>query len=121
MALLYAAPGSRASTCCAAPSASSARATCSIGGIRPAGMGCGPHSSDDYLWLPYATCQYVQATGDTGVLDEQVALHRRPGTGPEEEAYYDQPQRSTEVATLYEHCVRARSSTACVSAGTGCR
>jgi cellobiose phosphorylase len=26
---------------------------------------------------------------------------------PEEEAYYDQPQRSTETATLFEHCVRS--------------
>jgi cellobiose phosphorylase len=26
---------------------------------------------------------------------------------PEEEAYYDQPQRSAEAASLYEHCVRA--------------
>ncbi|KXS31615.1 MAG: Cyclic beta 1-2 glucan synthetase, partial [Candidatus Gallionella acididurans] len=26
---------------------------------------------------------------------------------PEEEAYYDLPQRSTEAASLYEHCVRA--------------
>ena len=27
--------------------------------------------------------------------------------GPAEEAYYDLPQRSPEIATLYEHCVRA--------------
>ena len=73
----------------------------------PEGQGVRTHSSDDYLWLPYATCRYVQATGDTGVLDEQVAFIEGRALAPTEEAYYDLPQRSTEVATLYEHCVRA--------------
>ena len=73
----------------------------------PGGQGVRTHSSDDYLWLPYATCRYVLATGDTGVLDEQVPFLEGRELNPEEEAYYDQPQRSAEVATLYEHCVRS--------------
>jgi cellobiose phosphorylase len=47
------------------------------------------------------------ATGDTGVLDESVHFIEGRELNPEEEAYYDQPQRSTEAASLYEHCVRA--------------
>ena len=73
----------------------------------PNGQGVRTHFSDDYLWLPYATCRYVQTTGDTGVLDEPVHFLEGRELKPEEEAYYDQPQRSAEVASLYEHCVRA--------------
>ncbi len=73
----------------------------------PHGQGVRTHFSDDYLWLPYATCRYVLATGDTGVLDEPVHFLEGRELNPEEEAYYDQPQRSAEKASLYEHCVRS--------------
>jgi cyclic beta-1,2-glucan synthetase len=73
----------------------------------PGGQGVRTHSSDDYLWLPYVTCRYVQATGDTGVLDEQVPFVEGRALSPDEEAYYELPLRSTHAATLYEHCVRS--------------
>ncbi|HET7202427.1 MAG TPA: glucoamylase family protein [Steroidobacteraceae bacterium] len=73
----------------------------------PAGRGVRTRCSDDYLWLPLATCRYVLATGDTGVLDESAPFLEGRAVNPGEESYYDMPVRSVESASLYEHCVRA--------------
>ena len=73
----------------------------------PSGRGVRTHFSDDYLWLPYATCRYVEAVGDTGVLDSEIPFLQSRALRPDEESNYDLPQRSAESGTLYEHCVRA--------------
>jgi cellobiose phosphorylase len=73
----------------------------------PAGRGVRTHFSDDYLWLPYAACRYVDCVADTGVLDEKISFLEARPVKPEEESYYDLPNRSEESATLYQHCVRA--------------
>ncbi|MBF0575130.1 GH36-type glycosyl hydrolase domain-containing protein [Dysgonomonas sp. GY617] len=73
----------------------------------PMGRGVRTHFSDDYLWLPYVTCRYVSAVGDTGILDERVSFIEGRLLHPDEESYYDLPGRSQESATLYEHCVRS--------------
>jgi cyclic beta-1,2-glucan synthetase len=73
----------------------------------PSGQGVRTHTSDDYLWLPYVTWQYVTRTGDASVLDEKVPFLEARLLRPDEADYYDLPKRSDESGSLYEHCVRA--------------
>ncbi|MDD5176392.1 MAG: glucoamylase family protein [Sterolibacterium sp.] len=73
----------------------------------PTGRGVRTHCSDDYLWLPLAVCRYVTSSGDRRILDETAHFLEGRPINPEDDSYYDLPSRSSEAASLYEHCVRA--------------
>lgn len=62
--------------------------------------------SDDYLWLVYTTAQYIERTGDTGILDIEIPFIEGEELTGEHEKYIT-PKISHEKATLREHCIRA--------------
>lgn len=67
--------------------------------------------SDDKLFLPYVTAEYVEATGDKGILDEVVPYIESPPLSPEEHARYEAAAVSEERGPLIQHCLRAIKNT----------
>ncbi len=108
MALALAKPKRRARTnSCARPAANLLKATFNTGGIRHPGAGVRTRISDDLLWLPYAVNQYIEATGDTKILDEVVPFLEGDLLKPDQHDSYFEPRISATAGTIFEHCARA--------------
>ena len=73
----------------------------------PSGRGVRTTCSDDFLWLPFATCKYTANTGDKTILDEQVHFIESRILNSGEESNFDLPVISNQSVDVYQHCVKA--------------
>lgn len=73
----------------------------------PAGRGVKTRFSDDLLWLVYVTGRYVEATGDSAILAEEVPFLSAAPLVAGEEDRYALFETGNQTGTLLEHCQRA--------------
>lgn len=71
------------------------------------GQGVRTHISDDRVWLAFAAASYVATSGDTAVLEEQVAFLDGPPLAATDHDAFFQPMAAGTAATLFEHCALA--------------
>ena len=71
------------------------------------GQGVRTRISDDRAWLAYTTAQYIEGSGDSGVLGEMIPFLEGAKLAAGEHDSFFQPTISDEIATLFEHCARA--------------
>ena len=63
--------------------------------------------SDDLLWLPYVTFDYIKNTGDYSILDETVEYIEDEPLREGEDERYNIARKSDKEGTIYEHCIKA--------------
>lgn len=73
----------------------------------PPNRGVRTRITDDLLFLPFITADYIRVTGDISILDEQVGYLEDAELAVEEKDRYNSPSVSRETESLYEHCIRA--------------
>src|SRR3989339_428038 len=70
--------------------------------------------SDDHLWLIISTVNYIKATGDWGILEENVPFSKKEIMVPDQRGHHNyiykrkvqNAKRKIKVGTLYEHLKR---------------
>ena len=63
--------------------------------------------SDDLLWLPFMVEEYIEATGDTSILDIQTPYLQGEILKDEEEERYDLYKKMDYQETIYNHSIKA--------------
>lgn len=74
---------------------------------KEAGKGIRTRYSDDLLWLPYVTVDYIAATGDWSILDVEVPYIEDELLPEGQDERYSIPRISEKKGTVYEHCIKA--------------
>ncbi len=73
----------------------------------PYGGGLRTRCSDDYMWLPLVTSEYVLATNDTDILTYRIPYLASPPLGEGEGDRYETARTSEHTASVLEHCIAA--------------
>ncbi|MVX62899.1 glycosyl transferase [Clostridium chromiireducens] len=63
--------------------------------------------SDDLLWLPYVTAEYINATGDYEILNATAPYLEDEPLREGEDERYTIVNQSSKQGTIYEHCLKA--------------
>ena len=63
--------------------------------------------SDDLLWLPYVTTEYINFTGDDSILDEETYYLKGEPLPDGVDEKYDLYLPSTQKGSIYDHCIKA--------------
>ena len=67
--------------------------------------------SDDLLWLPFATMDYIEFTGDYSILEKKEPYLEGKMLEEGMHDYMDNYKTSEKVGTIYEHCMKAINKT----------
>lgn len=73
----------------------------------PTGKGTRTKISDDFLWLPYVTAEYIRITGDSDILKCVIPFLEEDVLKENEDERYCSPRISEASSSLYDHCIRA--------------
>jgi cyclic beta-1,2-glucan synthetase len=73
----------------------------------PLGWGVRTRFSDDLLWLPFSTAEYIAATGDASILNESILFLKGEALKSDEMERYARFETTEKGYSLYQHCRRA--------------
>ncbi len=83
------------------------------------GQGVRTRISDDRVWLGYAVAEYVESSGDAGVLDAMVPFIEGPALDPGAHDAFYTPDISAASGTLFEHCARGLDQAVALTGANG--